>query len=149
MNENITDKNNVHTPAEPGGTAVGTGLNAPPGFGDQVAAQIAQMTGFPFVTAPNKFTAQGTLDRMVRAHVGLCPPDKGPGHAWRTDDSLLHRHVLSQARAATAAAARMAGRGLADRTPEQRPHREVSLLSLLASGEGSDRAVRTEYPQPR
>jgi fumarate hydratase, class II len=54
-----------------GGTAVGTGLNAPPGFGDQVAAQIASMTGFPFVTAPNKFTAQGTLDRMVRAHAGL------------------------------------------------------------------------------
>src|SRR5215470_17195893 len=54
-----------------GGTAVGTGLNAPPGFGDQVAAQIAAMTGFPFVTAANKFTAQGTLDRMVRAHGGL------------------------------------------------------------------------------
>src|SRR6516165_8352569 len=54
-----------------GGTAVGTGLNAPPGFGDQVAAQIASMTGFPFVTAANKFTAQGTLDRMVRAHAGL------------------------------------------------------------------------------
>jgi fumarate hydratase class II len=54
-----------------GGTAVGTGLNAPPGFGDQVAEQLAAMTGFPFVTAPNKFTAQGTLDRMVRAHAGL------------------------------------------------------------------------------
>ena len=54
-----------------GGTAVGTGLNAPPGFGEQVAAQIAQMTGAAFVTAPNKFTAQGTLDRMVRAHSGL------------------------------------------------------------------------------
>jgi fumarate hydratase class II len=54
-----------------GGTAVGTGLNAPPGFGDQVAAQIAQMTGTPFETASNKFAAQGTLDRMVRAHAGL------------------------------------------------------------------------------
>jgi fumarate hydratase, class II len=54
-----------------GGTAVGTGLNAPPGFGDKVAAQIAAMTGFPFVTAANKFTAQATLDRMVRAHGGL------------------------------------------------------------------------------
>jgi len=54
-----------------GGTAVGTGLNAPAGFGDQVAAQIAAMTGVPFVTAANKFTAQGTLDRMVRAHGGL------------------------------------------------------------------------------
>src|SRR5271155_434254 len=54
-----------------GGTAVGTGVNAPAGFGEQVAAQIAQMTGAPFVTAPNKFTAQGTLDRMMRAHAGL------------------------------------------------------------------------------
>jgi len=54
-----------------GGTAVGTGLNAPAGFGDQVAAQLAKMTGTPYVTAPNKFTAQGTLDRMVRAHAGL------------------------------------------------------------------------------
>jgi fumarate hydratase class II len=54
-----------------GGTAVGTGLNAPAGFGEQVAAQIASMTGTPYVTAANKFTAQGTLDRMVRAHAGL------------------------------------------------------------------------------
>src|SRR5262247_4380904 len=54
-----------------GGTAVGTGLNAPPGFGEEVAAEIASMTGDPFVTAPNKFTAQGTLDAMVRAHAGL------------------------------------------------------------------------------
>ena len=54
-----------------GGTAVGTGLNAPAGFGEQVAAQIAAMTGTPFKTADNKFTAQGTLDRMVRAHTGL------------------------------------------------------------------------------
>jgi fumarate hydratase, class II len=54
-----------------GGTAVGTGLNAPAGFGDEVAAQIASMTGMAYVTAANKFTAQGTLDRMVRAHAGL------------------------------------------------------------------------------
>jgi len=54
-----------------GGTAVGTGLNAPPGFGEQVAAQIASMTGVAYATASNKFTAQGTLDRMVRAHGGL------------------------------------------------------------------------------
>ena len=54
-----------------GGTAVGTGLNAPAGFGDQAATQIASMTGAPYVTAPNKFTAQGTLDPMVRAHAGL------------------------------------------------------------------------------
>jgi fumarate hydratase, class II len=54
-----------------GGTAVGTGLNAPPEFGERVAAEIAAMTGAPFETAANKFTAQGTLDRMVRAHAGL------------------------------------------------------------------------------
>src|SRR5271168_5075116 len=54
-----------------GGTAVGTGLNAPVGFGDEVAAKIAMMTGLPFVSAANKFTAQGTLDRMVRAHGAL------------------------------------------------------------------------------
>ncbi len=54
-----------------GGTAVGTGLNAPVGFGEDVAAEIASMTGAPYRTAANKFTAQGTLDRMVRAHAGL------------------------------------------------------------------------------
>jgi fumarate hydratase, class II len=54
-----------------GGTAVGTGLNAPPGFAGQAAAEIAALTGAPFTTAANKFTAQGTLDAMVRAHAGL------------------------------------------------------------------------------
>ncbi len=51
-----------------GGTAVGTGLNAPPGFSVNVAARIAELTGKPFVTAPNKFMAQASLDPMVRAH---------------------------------------------------------------------------------
>ncbi|WP_417281583.1 class II fumarate hydratase [Azospirillum picis] len=54
-----------------GGTAVGTGLNAPKGFAADVAAKIAELTGRPFVTAPNKFTAQGSLDTMVRAHGAL------------------------------------------------------------------------------
>jgi fumarate hydratase, class II len=54
-----------------GGTAVGTGLNAPEGFSKQVAAKIAQLTGKPFVTAPNKFMAQGSLDAMVRASAAL------------------------------------------------------------------------------
>lgn len=54
-----------------GGTAVGTGLNAPAGFGEAVSEQLARLTGFPIKTADNKFTAQGTLDRMVRAHAGL------------------------------------------------------------------------------
>src|SRR5262249_46150365 len=50
-----------------GGTAVGTGLNAPPGFGRDIAAKLAELTGYPFVTAPNKFAAQGSLDAMVAA----------------------------------------------------------------------------------
>jgi fumarate hydratase class II len=50
-----------------GGTAVGTGLNAPPGFDRDIAAKIAELTGYPFVTAPNKFAAQGSLDAMVNA----------------------------------------------------------------------------------
>ena len=54
-----------------GGTAVGTGLNAPKGFSVAVAAKIAELTGEPFVTAPNKFMAQGSLDAMVRAHAAL------------------------------------------------------------------------------
>jgi fumarate hydratase class II len=54
-----------------GGTAVGTGFNAPVGFGEDVAAQLQILTGFPFRTATNKFTAQATLDRLVRAHAGL------------------------------------------------------------------------------
>ena len=54
-----------------GGTAVGTGLNAPPDFGVKVARQIATLTGQPSVTAPNKFAAQGSLDAMVRAMAAL------------------------------------------------------------------------------
>lgn len=54
-----------------GGTAVGTGLNAPKGFAVDVAEKISELTSKPFVTAPNKFTAQGSLDAMVRAHAAL------------------------------------------------------------------------------
>ena len=54
-----------------GGTAVGTGLNAPPGFSVAMAAKIAELTGQPYVTAPNKFAAQGSLDMMVRASAAL------------------------------------------------------------------------------
>ncbi|MBB2200121.1 class II fumarate hydratase [Gluconacetobacter tumulisoli] len=49
-----------------GGTAVGTGLNAPAGFGPAIAARIAELAGARFVTAPNKFAALGGLDAMVR-----------------------------------------------------------------------------------
>jgi fumarate hydratase class II len=54
-----------------GGTAVGTGLNATEGFSKQVAAKIAEITSKPFVTAPNKFMALGSLDAMVRASAAL------------------------------------------------------------------------------
>src|SRR6202042_2700304 len=54
-----------------GGTAVGTGLNAPPGFGEQIAAMLAELTGLPLKTAPNKFAAQGSLDGMVAVSAGL------------------------------------------------------------------------------
>ena len=54
-----------------GGTAVGTGLNAPAGFGEQIAAEIAVETRYPFRTAANKFAAQGGLDAMVNASAGL------------------------------------------------------------------------------
>ncbi|TYC64062.1 class II fumarate hydratase [Stappia sp. BW2] len=48
-----------------GGTAVGTGLNAPSGFSEAIASEIATLTGQPFITAPNKFAAQASLDPMV------------------------------------------------------------------------------------
>ncbi len=51
-----------------GGTAVGTGLNAPIGFAEKVAAEIAEITGLPFITAPNKFEALAAHDAMVFAH---------------------------------------------------------------------------------
>jgi fumarate hydratase class II len=54
-----------------GGTAVGTGINAPEGFGEQIAARLAQLTGLPLRTAPNKFAAQGSLDAMVAVSAGL------------------------------------------------------------------------------
>ncbi|QOZ10517.1 class II fumarate hydratase [Bradyrhizobium sp. CCBAU 51765] len=49
-----------------GGTAVGTGINAAPGFAEAVAAEIAQLTGLPFVSAPNKFAVQGAHDALVQ-----------------------------------------------------------------------------------
>jgi fumarate hydratase class II len=49
-----------------GGTAVGTGINAAPGFAEAAAAEIARLTGLPFVSAPNKFTVQGAHDALVQ-----------------------------------------------------------------------------------
>jgi len=54
-----------------GGTAVGTGLNAPAGFAEKFAAKLAELTGKPFIAAPNKFAAQGSLDAMVAAMAAL------------------------------------------------------------------------------
>ncbi|WP_075219096.1 class II fumarate hydratase [Acuticoccus yangtzensis] len=54
-----------------GGTAVGTGLNAKPGFAEKVAEEIAKITGMPFVTAPNKFAALAGNDAYVHAHGAL------------------------------------------------------------------------------
>ena len=54
-----------------GGTAVGTGLNAPAGFDTRVAAELAQMTGLPFRTAENKFHALTSKDELVFAHGAL------------------------------------------------------------------------------
>ena len=51
-----------------GGTAVGTGLNAPPGFAAMVAERIAAITGLPFTSAPNKFEALAAHDAMVMSH---------------------------------------------------------------------------------
>ncbi|MBA4791290.1 MAG: class II fumarate hydratase [Pseudomonadota bacterium] len=51
-----------------GGTAVGTGLNAPVGFAEKVAEQIAAVTGLPFTSAPNKFEALAAHDAMVFSH---------------------------------------------------------------------------------
>jgi fumarate hydratase class II len=54
-----------------GGTAVGTGLNAPPGFAADVAERIAAETGYPFRTAPNKFAALAASDAVAAASAGL------------------------------------------------------------------------------
>ncbi|MHB1922743.1 MAG: class II fumarate hydratase, partial [Chitinophagaceae bacterium] len=54
-----------------GGTAVGTGINTPPGYSQKVAAKIASLSGLPFVTAPNKFEALASHDALVEAHGAL------------------------------------------------------------------------------
>ena len=54
-----------------GGTAVGTGLNAPKGYAEQAALELARLTGLPFFTAPNKFEALASCDALVHAHGAL------------------------------------------------------------------------------
>ncbi|MEK7256411.1 MAG: class II fumarate hydratase, partial [Bacteroidota bacterium] len=54
-----------------GGTAVGTGLNTPPGYAPHVAGKIAELTGLPFITAPNKFESLAAHDAIVEGHGAL------------------------------------------------------------------------------
>ena len=54
-----------------GGTAVGTGLNAPKGYAEAAAAELARLTGLPLITAPNKFEALASVDALVHAHGAL------------------------------------------------------------------------------
>jgi len=54
-----------------GGTAVGTGINTPPNYSENVAKQIAALTGLPFITAPNKFEALAAHDAIVESHGAL------------------------------------------------------------------------------
>jgi fumarate hydratase class II len=54
-----------------GGTAVGTGINTPPGYAENVATEIANLTGLPFKTAPNKFESLAAHDAIVEAHGAL------------------------------------------------------------------------------
>jgi fumarate hydratase, class II len=76
-----------------GGTAVGTGLNAPANFGRDIATKIAELTGFPFVTAPNKFACAGLARRHRRGDGG------GAGARSRADESR-QRHALAGLRSA-------------------------------------------------
>jgi fumarate hydratase class II len=69
LDENLDDLNQILKAVYRlalGGTAVGTGLNAPAGFAESVAVEIAHLTGLPFVTAPNKFTVQGAHNALVQ-----------------------------------------------------------------------------------
>ena len=69
--QNVEDSLNGLFKLAMGGTAVGTSINTPPDFGEKAASEIARLTGQPFVTAPNKFEAQGSLDAMVSASAAL------------------------------------------------------------------------------
>ncbi|MCD6332571.1 MAG: class II fumarate hydratase [Bacteroidales bacterium] len=54
-----------------GGTAVGTGINTPPGYSEKVAEKIAELTGYPFITAENKYESLAAHDAIVEAHSAL------------------------------------------------------------------------------
>ncbi|MGV9561138.1 lyase family protein [Streptomyces sp. NPDC003480] len=123
-----------------GGTAVGTGLNAPPGFGEQIAAEIAAETGCPFITAGNKFAAQGGLDAMVGASAGL--------RAVAVTRPLGRRPLGTRAPAPASPAAAWAGCTLREnqRAPEnQRAQKSAGPREL--AGLQISRPERTSGPE--
>jgi fumarate hydratase class II len=63
--DRMGDALNGILPLALGGTAVGTGLNAAPGFAEAAVAELARLTGLPFICAPNKFALQGAHDALV------------------------------------------------------------------------------------
>ena len=90
------------TSSRPGGTAVGTGLNTHPEFGERVAAEIAALTGLPFVTAPNKFAALAAHDALVFAHGAI----KTLATASPRSPTTCAGWVRARARASASSAAR-------------------------------------------
>ena len=93
-----------------GGTAVGTGLNAPKGFDEEVAAAGSELTGKHFVTAANKFHALTSKDELVFAHGAL----KGPG---REPDEDRQRRALAGQRPPLTAWARSSSRKTSPAAP--------------------------------
>ena len=100
-----------------GGTAVGTGINSAPGFAEAAAAEIAKLTGLPFVTAANKFTVQGAHDALVQLsgtlrtlavslykiandiHLMSCGPRAGANTLLMSTTRPCHRACTSTSRA--------------------------------------------------
>ena len=74
-----------------GGTAVGTGLNTHKEFAERVAAEIAELTGLPFVSAPNKFAA-------LAAHDAIVVRQRGLAHAGVLADEDRQRYCAGSAR---------------------------------------------------
>ncbi len=100
-----------------GGTAVGTGINAPPGFAEAAAAEIARLTALPFVSAPNKFAVQGAHDALVQL-------SGTAAHARRVAVQDRQRHPPRVVRAAgRAGRARAAGEraGFVDHARQGQP----------------------------
>ena len=131
-----------------GGTAVGTGLNAPKGWGEEVAKNVAEITGLPFVTAPNKFEALAAHDAMVemgkeQLREGSHALDLCVAYVGRDEKADMEAAVQS-ARATTLHAARLKEHLLASHTTAEEAGRVAQsagvgtlVLSHLVPGEGS------------